>query len=545
MSVETEVVTISITQDTASVQRAGFGVPLVLSHNWTFSENLHYYESIDEVSQDGWSTTSPEYRAAQALFGQNGDKPERIAIGGSTDQPAPTLTYQIAAQAIRNNNTRAYKINVVGQGFVDAVAFYSTDGAATAAKIHAGLVASLNTTVGRNFTAAFAPLAFTDFAFTADAGTGQLTKTAHGLHTGDGPVRPTNTGGALPDGLISGVDYWVIALDVDHFQLAISLANALAGVPTPFTASGTGTQTLTHQAGTVSPTLPFVVAGNAPGNWFSLELVDATALTMALVHTGDPTALLDEIELAQPDWYCLLTNYNSTTYVQSTATWVQNHTKIYGFDVAETAAIQMPVSLGTDTLAVCHTAAFGRTFGSYHHRPATFMSAAWAGAVLPIDPGGETWALKPLAGVSMPSTLTATNRQNLRDRKANFCTRGFGKNVTFDGTTFDGDFIDVTRGLDWLNDDMTSGIGGVLTSVRKVPYTNGGVSTIVNEVEASLDRAVQRQILRANPKPVVTAPDVDSIDPATRGARLLPDIEFAGQLAGAIHKVGVKGLVSL
>src|SRR4051812_24643438 len=122
MSVETEVVTISITQDTAAVQRAGFGVPLVLSHNWTFSDSVRYYESIDDVAQDGWATTSPEYRAAQALFGQNGDKPERIAVGGSTDQPAPMLRYQIGAQAIRHSNTRAYKINVVGQGFTEAVA---------------------------------------------------------------------------------------------------------------------------------------------------------------------------------------------------------------------------------------------------------------------------------------------------------------------------------------------------------------------------------------------------------------------------------------
>ncbi len=91
-------------------------------------------------------------------------------------------------------------------------------------------------------------LAFTDFTFTADNTTDQLTKTAHGLETGDGPVRTSNSGGALPGGLTAGTDYWVIKIDANNFKLAISSdANAFAGIAIDITSNGTGTQTLNHQ----------------------------------------------------------------------------------------------------------------------------------------------------------------------------------------------------------------------------------------------------------------------------------------------------------
>jgi len=103
-------------------------------------------------------------------------------------------------------------------------------------------------TTGGNVTIGGRLLVFTDFTFTADSTTDQLTKTAHGLQTGDGPVRTSNSGGALPGGLTAGTDYWVIKIDANSFKLAISSdANAFAGIAIDITSNGTGTQTLNHQ----------------------------------------------------------------------------------------------------------------------------------------------------------------------------------------------------------------------------------------------------------------------------------------------------------
>lgn len=101
-----------------------------------------------------------------------------------------------------------------------------------------------------NLTVGGQPFSFAEFTYSVSASTDQLTKAGHGLQTGDGPVRTANSGGALPGGLAATVDYWVIAVDVDHLRLATSFANAIAGVAVDVTSNGSGLQVLRAQTST-------------------------------------------------------------------------------------------------------------------------------------------------------------------------------------------------------------------------------------------------------------------------------------------------------
>lgn len=89
-----------------------------------------------------------------------------------------------------------------------------------------------------------------DDDFTATHATETFTATAHGLVTGDGPIRLTNSGGALPAGLATGTDYYVIRVDADNFKLATTRENAWAGTNVLITGNGTGTHTLVDTAST-------------------------------------------------------------------------------------------------------------------------------------------------------------------------------------------------------------------------------------------------------------------------------------------------------
>ena len=91
-------------------------------------------------------------------------------------------------------------------------------------------------------------LVVADFTFTA-ATSDVCTKVAHGLQTGDGPVRLTTTG-TLPAGLALATDYWIIWIDADTFYFATSLANAYAGTRVDITTTGTGTHTVSDTAST-------------------------------------------------------------------------------------------------------------------------------------------------------------------------------------------------------------------------------------------------------------------------------------------------------
>jgi hypothetical protein len=83
------------------------------------------------------------------------------------------------------------------------------------------------------------------FAATAvNTTTSAINLASHGLTTGQGPVWISSSS-ALPGGLAAAIAYWVITLDANTFQLASSLANALAGAPITLTSTGSGTNTLT------------------------------------------------------------------------------------------------------------------------------------------------------------------------------------------------------------------------------------------------------------------------------------------------------------
>lgn len=79
-----------------------------------------------------------------------------------------------------------------------------------------------------------------------DAAADTLNVGVHTFRTGDGPIRLTNAGGALPAGLAGGVDYWLVVASPTTVKLATSYANAIAGTPVvDITGAGTGTHSVT------------------------------------------------------------------------------------------------------------------------------------------------------------------------------------------------------------------------------------------------------------------------------------------------------------
>lgn len=96
------------------------------------------------------------------------------------------------------------------------------------------------------------PLVIDDVTFTAAASDVVTFAAAHGLETGDGPVRLTTSAADLPLNLLTGTDYWVIKISTTTIKLAATLANAVANSPTAVDIgdAGTGVHTLVDTATT-------------------------------------------------------------------------------------------------------------------------------------------------------------------------------------------------------------------------------------------------------------------------------------------------------
>jgi hypothetical protein len=538
MSTISEHVSLTITQDTVSVARSGFGTPMILSVNASFPERLRFYSDLTSVADD-FDTTSPEYLAARALLSQS-PHPELISIGRAVGQP--TQRYQINITSVGEGYE--YVITADGEGVTGEEVSYT----------------------------ALADITFVDGDIVV--GDDTIAYTAHGMSTGDGPFRLSNAGGALPTGTGIAVDtnVWIIAESADLFKLATSRANALALTDIDITAAaGTGTHTLRRAQNDVicaqlvqalndvvdknftaaqTPgaleTDYIVVTADAAGDWFSLTVDNVSLMKIEQTHAEPGTTLatdLDAINLENDAWYALYTLYNSDGYVKAAADWIESVKKIYIADLSnsETATL---ANGGGDTADDIQTSAYSRTAVLYHPNPSEMAGAAWLGTRLPYDPGSETWKFASPSAVD-PVTTTSTHRVNLRAKAANTLQTVGGRNIFWEGTMADGGFIDTVRGLDWLEDDMLAGVFGALASATKIPYTNAGVALIVNEIRASLERAIDAGILSDDPKPTVTAPLVADIADADKGVRLLPDVKFTCTLAGAVHKVQIIGVVSL
>ncbi len=520
------IVQISISTQTTSPSRKGFGVPLVAGYHTVFTERVRFYTDLPGLEDDGFSTDSPEYLAATAIM-SNSPHPEMYAVGRAVGQP--TQKYEITIRSAAAANT--YTVTASGEGVTETDCTYT---------------------------------ALTDLAFVG-ANSGDLfTAAAHGMATGDGPFRMAAGG---PTGTAVDTNYWIIRTSADVFQIADTKAHAIALTAITISADGAGTllranndtivaqlvQALNAVAGknytavqtaASGETDIITVTGTAAGDWFSLELVDATSMTIAVTH-ADPGVATDlaAITLASPDWYLLYTLYNSDAYVKAAAAVIETLKKIYIADVSDSETASL-ANGGGDLADDLQTSGYDRTAVAYHPSPAAMLGAGWLGSRLPYDPGSETWKFASPNGIASITT-TGTHRVNLRAKDANTLQDLGGTNRMWEGTMASGAFIDTIRGLDWLEDDMLVGVFSALASALKIPYTNAGVALIVSEVQASLDRAIDAGVLSSDPKPVVTFPRVSAIADADKALRILPDIKWTAVLAGAIHRVEISGVVSV
>lgn len=534
-------VEMTIARNTVGVKRQGFGIPLILSATASFAERVKSYADLEAVAVDFPSTTGPEYLAAQAAFSQD-PQPNKVCIGRSANKP--TLKYTCSVTGGVAYASTHYLIDVHGDGVTTTEVDITSAASTYAALVHSQLVTALNAVVGKNFTATFPPLVVADFTFTGEADDDTLTAVGHPLNTGDGPVRVSNSGGALPTGLSAGVDYWVIRTGANTFKLATSLANALALVGIDLTTDGTGTQTLSDTASTVNPGSGFIVTGDAAGEWFSLA-VDPTYLSISQTHVDPGVAAdLTACRKASREWYGLYTLYNSLAYVEAAADWTEANGVAYVADTNSTLSISQAVGgAGYDVLDMIHTNAYNRTMGVYAPDPSDMMGIAWLGVCLPNDPGSYTFAIKELAGVATVE-LDATQRGNITDKNGNSYELVADLGTTFDGKTGDGEFLDTRVGLDWLEDDMTKGVFAVKHANKKVPYTGPGIAMEEAAMRASLKRGVRRGVLADDPAPTTTVPKIADIDDQDIADRILPDMKFSGRIAGAVHKTQLRGSVT-
>lgn len=134
-----DIANISVSTSGGGLSLPGFGTPLILGgYAKAWPERVRSYGDLTDFAVD-FAVGTPEYLAAQALFGQN-PRPTIVKVGRGTLKPTQkwTITPNVATQAIQT-----YRVKIAGVAYD-----FVSDATPSAAEVVTGLIAVINAATG-------------------------------------------------------------------------------------------------------------------------------------------------------------------------------------------------------------------------------------------------------------------------------------------------------------------------------------------------------------------------------------------------------------
>lgn len=542
-----DIVNVNIGIEGSDLTLPGFGVPLLLGpvHS-NFPERVRFYSSESEILQDGFVETDAVYRQAQVIFSQR-PRPERVAVGRRVASVAQVDTIRVVDAVVGD-----YTVSVNGQSAT------VTRVAQTETQLRDELRAAVNALAPRvgdtNVTAADVGVGTGDFSLTADVAGIQFPVSVTGPATGSIVfVQTVDCSAAGADG-----DYDVrignrssiftavgnSATEIrDGLRVRLNEQTSETGV-TAVDGVAADTIDLTN------PASPFVVTATGPA---------VLAVTLRTLNGGIPEDL-DAITMEQADWYALLLSDRDAQTILSAARTMESRGRLFLAQTNAAAVVEAPFDAATptDVASRLKTLNLARTAVWFSADETNEVAAGIAGRILPEVPSSNTWKFKTLANVAADSFST-TQLTNMKAKSANGYRRVAGRDITFEGTVAEGEFLDVIRGVDKLTQDIQARIFTTLSDNPKVRFTNPGIRLIAADVTAALQQSTSDGLIaESRPDPntgqdvtpafSVTPPLSSSIPQSEKRARRIPasnPIKFEGTLAGAIHETEISGTVSV
>ena len=251
------------------------------------------------------------------------------------------------------------------------------------------------------------------------------------------------------------------------------------------------------------------------------------------------------------DWYGLCDVMHDENRTLDIAAWIEAHEKIF---VTTLNDADNTTAAATDQTSVAYQLMnnnYFRTAWWWNPDPLQFPDVAIAAKSFTKYPGQETWANQRLSAV-VSTFLSETIAINIFAKNGNTFEPFRNINITQQGKTSGGEWIDVIRFRDWLCEEIKVRIFQQMVDNR-IPYTDPGIAIIRSRLQQALDFGVKRGgiappevDLDGNyiPSYVIEVPLSATISPNDKANRILRDVYFTARLAGAIHVVEIQGTLT-
>jgi len=306
---------------------------------------------------------------------------------------------------------------------------------------------------------------------------------------------------------------------------------------------GTYAVTLTAEVGARTTTITGNVTLNTDGTWTAGQV--STIVDPAIMS---PIETLDGA-LSQSGWYVACPAGVDESLYEDIAAWTEAQTKLFVYTYLDTE----------DPTSNIYFRSAGWCGLEYDDQEPEdvfeanrYLHVAVAARCLSFPAGTETWAFKRLSGVR-PSQFTSTLIKSITDGDSNYFATHGGRNITMNGKTRGGEWIDLIRGRDWLQNDMQIRVANLFFINPKVPYTNPGIALVQNRMIESLKAAQERGLVAPKefdddgveiPGFVTSVPNAVNLTPTQLASRVLQDVRFNARIAGAIHMTRIDGVLT-
>tara|TARA_R110000803_G_scaffold13482_1_gene37864 strand:- start:13501 stop:14838 length:1338 start_codon:yes stop_codon:yes gene_type:complete len=341
---------------------------------------------------------------------------------------------------------------------------------------------------------------------------------------------------SIDDGVGGAETFTHVSAGVETAEVVAAAMEALI--------NGSGTLAVTHDDSAADGTATLTPdVALAP---YTLKL--SSNVTDAITTTETLTDALTAVAADNPDFYGITAYTHLEADILEISVFANAGKYIYGYSTANATD---KTSSDTGIMGQLKALTYDRTFGSWDEEAGEgqgdateYPEAAWIGNRFPSAPGSSTWMFKSLSGISVDN-ITGTESTNVRNKNGNTYETIGGVNITREGKVASGEYIDVMRGVDWLESRMEERIYSRFVNLPKIPYTNAGIAIIEAEVRAQLQEAVAAGVIDGEQDIIIVAPKISEISVNDRANRILPAITFEAKLAGAIHKATIRGTVTV
>ena len=191
---------------------------------------------------------------------------------------------------------------------------------------------------------------------------------------------------------------------------------------------------------------------------------------------------------------------------------------------------------------------YDHTMAFYYTGDVVCPAAALVGATAGKDVGSFTYKNQILLGLD-PLDIQDSELEAIHAAGAITFVQKAGDNVTSEGKTLGGEFIDVVDSKDWLIQQIEYQVQKTFNYTDKVPYTNKGVdmldSAVVTVLKTGFDNGMIAEDDEGLPTYYTDFAKRSETNKADRVERKYIGGAFGFELAGAIHEAKITGYISI